>query len=152
MSEKGGWTETVDSKTGKTYYYNKATKAVQWKKPADFDGDAASAPASKPAETSAASQVAAVSQDDDPENNPAFWAEVADPKSGRKYFYNKKTKKTSWKRPPCMPAADADTPAAASTAAPAAATGTTATAAAATEPAAAATAAALEPLPAVSGL
>lgn len=105
MSEqRGGWTEAVDPKTGKTYYYNKSTKAVQWKKPADYD---AGLPASQSSHKPSPSSVEAAGDKpeapaDDPDNNPAFWAEVVDPKTQKKYYYNKKTKKTSWKRPPCL--------------------------------------------------
>jgi len=69
-----GWTEHVDPKSGKTYYYNKSTKETSWKKPT-----ASAAPAG--------------------DELPAGWAEVKDPSSGKTYYYNKSTKETSWKRP-----------------------------------------------------
>lgn len=109
-----GWTEATDPKTGKTYYYNKQTKKTQWTKPAEME-EAASTPA-------------AAAATEDPENVAANWAESTDPKSGRKYYYNRVTKKTSWKMPPCMGGEDTASTAAA---APAAASATTAAAPAA---------------------
>lgn len=35
-------------------------------------------------------------------NNPKNWAEGKDPKSGKTYYYNKKTRETTWKIPPCL--------------------------------------------------
>lgn len=72
------WVEAKDPKSGKTYYYNKATKQTKWTKPDS---------AEKPADTSADAE------------NPALWKEGTDPKSGKKYYYNKSTKQTTWKRP-----------------------------------------------------
>jgi len=37
----------------------------------------------------------------DPSDVKANGSEATDPKTGRKYFYNKITKKTSWKPPAC---------------------------------------------------
>jgi len=71
-----GWTEAVDPRSGKTYYYNKATKETSWKKPT---AAAAAPPAA--------------------DELPAGWAECVDPNSGKTYYYNKATKQTSWKRP-----------------------------------------------------
>lgn len=101
------WTEATDPKTGKKYYYNKVTKKTQWSKPAEMGGGDA-APA------------AAAGGGADPNDDPAFWAEGTDPKSGKIYYYNKKTKVTSWKKPACM-GATADKPVAATPATPAAA-------------------------------
>jgi len=70
-----GWTEHVDPRSGKTYYYNKSTKETSWKKPS-------AAPAPPPSD-----------------ELPPGWAECVDPNSGKTYYYNKTTKETSWKRP-----------------------------------------------------
>ena len=97
------WVATVDKSSGRTYYYDRATKATSWTKPADYvdpaDAAAAPAPAAALPAQPAVPEPAVV---EDPEQNPALWAKVVDQASGRTYYYNKKTKKTAWKRPPCM--------------------------------------------------
>lgn len=75
---------------------------------------------------------------DNPDEVAANWATGTDPKSGKIYYYNKITKKTSWSKPSCMPATA--TPAAAAPAA-AATPAVAATPAAATPAATAAPAA-----------
>lgn len=110
MSSSDGWVATVDKTSGKTYYYNKQTKATSWTKPENFDGGAAA-----PAAAAAASDVKQPTNEE-LEAIGANWSEVTDPKSGKKYYYNKKTKRTEWNRPACM----GDAPAAAAPAAAAA--------------------------------
>jgi hypothetical protein len=105
MSSTNGWTETKDPKSGRIYFYNKITKKTSWTRPAEMDEPAATpsepaATAPTPAAVAAAPEASTASSD--PEENAANWAEGEDKKTGRKYFYNKVTKKTSWKKPPCM--------------------------------------------------
>jgi len=80
-----GWTEVTDKKTGKTYYYNKNTKKTSWKRP-------------EPEE-----EIPEPEEEEAPEPEedelPPGWTEVTDKKTGKTYYYNKNTKKTSWKRP-----------------------------------------------------
>jgi len=80
-----GWTEVTDKKTGKTYYYHKATKKTSWKRPE---------PEPEPEEEEEIPEP-------EPEEDtlPPGWTEVTDKKTGKTYYYNKATKKTSWKRP-----------------------------------------------------
>ena len=84
-----GWTELVDKKSGKKYYYNKTTKKTSWHKPTESVSPSGSTGITSPA----------------PEEEPAAealpegWTELVDKKSGKKYYYNKITKKTSWHKP-----------------------------------------------------
>jgi len=85
------WATGSDPKTGRTYYYNKKTKQTSWKRPECMGPDpnagaAKQSPANKPAASS------------DP-NDMANWREATDEKSGKPYWYNKVTKKTTWKNP-----------------------------------------------------
>jgi hypothetical protein len=81
------WAEVQDKKTGRTYYYNKATKETRWTKPEENEtADAASNPAN---------------------DEPSNWVSSTDKSSGRKYYYNKVTKETRWSKPPCF-TGDAD--------------------------------------------
>lgn len=97
-----GWIAKEDPTTGKTYYYNKETRETTWKQPTDYVDPAAStvvapAPASVPA-------TAALATDND-------WVAKLDPKSEKMYYYNRKTKETTWE----MPASMSTAPAAAAT-------------------------------------
>jgi hypothetical protein len=76
------WVEAKDPKSGKTYYFNKATKKTQWAKPTSMD--------------------MALTPTD-----AANWKVGEDKKSGKSYYYNKATKQTTWKRPECMGATEA---------------------------------------------
>jgi len=84
---KMGWVEAQDPKTGKTYYYNKATKKVSWNKPEELQGTTKSDDPNDP---------------NDPNNDPTYWRETKDQKTNRVYYYNKKTKKCVWQRPACL--------------------------------------------------
>lgn len=84
------WVEAADPKTGKKYYYNKKTKKTQWQRPAELDEGGSEEPASEPVTESS------------PEDDRKNWAEGTDPKTGKKYFYNKQTRRTTWTRPKCF--------------------------------------------------
>ena len=77
------WAAVVDKASGRTYYYNKTTKATQWSKPEGFVE-----PGSSPAPVAAVAQQQPAAEVD-PNLIGSLWAEVTDPSSGRNYYYNK---------------------------------------------------------------
>ena len=89
-------------------------------KPAEMD-EPQESPAANPVQAAPAAvqprqstAQAQPSADIDPNLIGSLWSEVTDPNSGKNYYYNKKTKKTAWKRPECMDQPDPTGPAAAS--------------------------------------
>lgn len=114
MSE---WAATLDKKSGKTYYYNKATKEVSWEMPDGFEDEQDESAKKKDKkkkkkkaeEEEEEEEAAAAEDDEDAEANPANWSKTEDKSTGKSYFYNKITRKTSWKPPPCWPADEPET-------------------------------------------
>lgn len=84
---KEEWVPKVDPASGKTYYYNKATKATTWTNPAAPTADAATTG------TDATPQTNQLTTDG------VDWAIKTDDRTGRKYQYNIKTKETKWLEP-----------------------------------------------------
>lgn len=85
------WRESKDPKSGRVYYYNKKTKKTSWQRPACLGAATDGSPSAKKSVASSGS-----GGSPDPRD---VWKEAVDPKSGRPYWYNKKTKKTTWKDP-----------------------------------------------------
>jgi hypothetical protein len=106
------WKQTIDPKSGRPYWYNRETRETRWKKPDDSD---VSAPNSKrsesaPPRSESPSSSVATSVPTLAATSPvttstvgmpalADWREVVDANSGRRYFYNKRSKVTQWKPP-----------------------------------------------------
>lgn len=100
---EGEWVAKSDAATGKTYYYNKTTKKTTWDLVKDLGLDAGdtqpkatdSASASKSGEVAeiSAAQVALMVEE---ALRLGTWQEKSDAKTGKKYYYNKATKKTVW--------------------------------------------------------
>ena len=88
------WVEATDPSTNRVYYYNKDTKQTQWTRPTDLE-ETKTQHHHNTTPTTATTHSAA---DDD----AASWAESVDGKTGRKYYYNRVTKTTSWSKPKCM--------------------------------------------------
>ncbi|ORC89250.1 uncharacterized protein TM35_000132540 [Trypanosoma theileri] len=86
-----GWRAVLDPGTGRTYYVHKITKSTTWKVEDTFEekkntsnGDNKTTEKQKPIKTSSSSS--------------SVWGERQDPSTGKVYYYNKKTKQTTWKR------------------------------------------------------
>ncbi|KAK1748891.1 hypothetical protein QTG54_000830 [Skeletonema marinoi] len=91
------WKATVDSSTGKTYYYNKTTKEVSWTIPKGYKGSVRGDKKAKSVGDKA---------EFDGSDIAKYWR-----KRGRKhredYYFNKKTKEVSWEKPAGFSAASA---------------------------------------------
>ena len=84
------WKEVTDKNTGKLYFVNRQTKETSWKRPADFD-----------APLSGATQASPIvgTQSKSGSGGKTLWKEVTD-SNGKRYYVNRQTKETSWKKPP----------------------------------------------------
>jgi hypothetical protein len=111
--ESGEWAEKKDPKSGRSYYVQRETKKTVWDLEKELGGaePAATATATAPAAATgdAATDAASASQ---PAANRAGggyaprtvadvlregeWVEKVDPKKNKPYYYNKKTRKTTW--------------------------------------------------------
>jgi len=98
MSASGAsdWAEVVDKKSGRKYYYNKKTRETSWHAPMS-NAQSPSNSSATPAPAAAASP--APSKPTHTPQLPPDWFETRDPKTGTKYYYNKKTRETSWTVP-----------------------------------------------------
>jgi hypothetical protein len=87
--KESAWKEFTDKKSGKKYYYNGETKETSWHKPKGFHHEHNKHNKESPENT----------QEGHNHHHKEHW-KTATTKDGRKYYYNVKTKKTSWKPPP----------------------------------------------------
>ncbi len=96
------WHMAKDPKSGKSYWYNEATKESSWTDPhAAADGGAAEPPAHEDVATHRASyrknhRGKHIKIKDSDGNH---WHMAKDPHSGRTYWYNEQTKQSSWTDP-----------------------------------------------------
>lgn len=86
------WREIVDKKSGRPFYVNKTTGEKTWAKPKGFVGGGGGG--GTPKATPKAATAGA------PAKGRPKWRELKDKKTGRAYYVNTQTKKTTWKRPP----------------------------------------------------
>ena len=80
------WKATTDASSGRTYYFNTATRETTWTKPEDFDATPAPATPATP-------------QQHDSAAIDAAWKEAPPTADGRVYYYNKITNETRWQPP-----------------------------------------------------
>ena len=83
------WKEMTDKKSGRKFYYNTVTKKTQWTLP------------TKEIDTNDTSQTTTTvaSSSTTTKSSSSDWKEMTDKKSGKKFYYNVKTKKTQWTKP-----------------------------------------------------
>ncbi|RNF27609.1 uncharacterized protein Tco025E_00170 [Trypanosoma conorhini] len=81
------WRAVADPSSGRTYYVHRKTKATTWKLEDTLREDGG---------TSSATLTS--SQQPEKKQQLTEWAERKDPATGKVYYYNKKTKQTTWKR------------------------------------------------------
>jgi len=87
MPINGGWVKLDDPDTGKTFYANHNTRQTQWDPPVGFiDPDQPVMKFTPPPL-------------DDPSALPPDWEMMHDETSGRAFYVNHVTKKTTWERP-----------------------------------------------------
>ena len=97
----------VFKRASQPYFYNQATKKTTWDMPACLKA-AAAAPtksggaAPKAASATKTAQSAAPNPDTNANNDATKWVERFDKKSGRSYWGNKVTRRTSWRKPNCV--------------------------------------------------
>ncbi len=82
IEEAKNWKSTLDTTTGKAYYYNKKTKVTVWEKPVGYD---------EACKELASSEEKEVASD--------MWKATVDSSTGKTYYYNKQTKEVSWTIP-----------------------------------------------------
>ena len=86
------WKEMTDKKSGRKFYYNTVTKKHTWTLP------------TKEIDTNDTSQTATTvaSSSSTTKSSSSDWKEMTDKKSGKKFYYNVKTKKTHGQNPILM--------------------------------------------------
>ena len=86
------WKEMTDKNTGKKFYYNTVTRKTQWTLPkATAVAEQVNVESGKQVNDHTSSTATAESRSD--------WKEMTDKNSGKKFFYNVKTRKTQWEKP-----------------------------------------------------
>ena len=85
--DHGEWTEHADSDSGKKYYHNNRTRKSFWEgEPPPGEDDEATG-AGNPVENGTTLNH---------EESGDEWTEHEDPDSGKKFYYNKRTRKSIW--------------------------------------------------------
>jgi predicted nucleic acid-binding Zn-ribbon protein/acyl-CoA-binding protein len=111
-----GWTEHLDEKTQKTFYYQAAKNLTQWDRPtAGSSPDNKTTAASVPpmiSESAGASTAPSVSASNSSMglSSSSSWQELTDTTTGKKYYYDPRSRRTSWTPPPNLNAVGAPPP------------------------------------------
>jgi Arc/MetJ family transcription regulator len=94
----GEWAEKKDAKSGKAYYVHRTSKKTVWDLGKELAETRSKAAAATPAAAATGSHAAAGSTADAIAEvlRQGEWVEKLDPKSGKAYFFNKTTRKTTW--------------------------------------------------------
>jgi WW domain len=85
-----GWVEKIDPSSGRPYYKG-PTGEKQWQRPTDED--------EAESQSSSSDSYSASSSKSEDESLPPGWIQKTNPKTGKIYYYNEKTKATSNKVP-----------------------------------------------------
>jgi len=86
MVAEDGWVESVDPKTGRTFYANHVTRMTQWEPPPGWNSSKSSGKNSN-------------ANNNNSNDLPDGWEEMKDPASGRSFYVNHASQVTTWTRP-----------------------------------------------------
>mmetsp|Transcript_26662 Transcript_26662/g.32320 ORF Transcript_26662/g.32320 Transcript_26662/m.32320 type:complete len:2975 (+) Transcript_26662:46-8970(+) len=88
-AKNDNWVQIIDPDSGKPYYHNKATNLTSWERP----------PAMANSETSKEEKSIPPPLTNNTATLPPEWVEMEDPKSGKPYYLNTTTQRTTWELP-----------------------------------------------------
>jgi hypothetical protein len=88
-----GWIESIDPKSGRTFYANRFTRTTQWEAPAGWKTKTTTNNNDNNHNNGAADN----KQEEEP--LPDGWEEMTDPKSGRSFYIDHARQITTWERP-----------------------------------------------------
>ncbi|MES1911702.1 MAG: hypothetical protein MHM6MM_004095 [Cercozoa sp. M6MM] len=91
------WVKATDPNSGRVYYANLKTKQTQWTPPPGFvDSD------EEPEQHAQVNETHDDAADLSEVEDASEWRATTDPSSGRTYYFNTRTKETTWSKPACL--------------------------------------------------